>query len=62
VLHESFQNPRRDVEMPPYELTETGWGEFDIVVVLHFRVRWPAAGWYMICHPLHCSCRVCLCL
>ncbi|KAI3432436.1 hypothetical protein D9Q98_003989 [Chlorella vulgaris] len=37
VLHESFQNPRRDVEMPPYELTETGWGEFDIVVVLHFR-------------------------
>ncbi len=28
----------RDVEFPPYELTETGWGEFDIVVTLHFRV------------------------
>ncbi|PSC73245.1 transcription initiation factor TFIID subunit 14b [Micractinium conductrix] len=37
VLHESFQNPKRDVEVPPYELTEVGWGEFDIIVVLHFK-------------------------
>lgn len=37
VLHESFTNPKRDVEFPPYELTEVGWGEFDIVVTVHFR-------------------------
>lgn len=39
MLHESFQNPERDVAAPPYELTEVGWGEFDIIVRLHFRVR-----------------------
>ncbi len=37
-LHESFQNPKRDIEFPPYELTEVGWGEFDIVITLHFQV------------------------
>ncbi|PRW61190.1 transcription initiation factor TFIID subunit 14b [Chlorella sorokiniana] len=37
VLHESFTNPKRDVEVPPYELTEVGWGEFDIIVTVHFR-------------------------
>lgn len=35
-LHSSFENPNRDVSHPPYELTESGWGEFDIVVRLHF--------------------------
>ena len=38
-LHESFTVPKRDIEFPPYELTEVGWGEFDIVVTLHFHVR-----------------------
>lgn len=37
VLHESFTNPKRDIEFPPYELTEVGWGEFDIIVTLHFK-------------------------
>mmetsp|Transcript_14239 Transcript_14239/g.40357 ORF Transcript_14239/g.40357 Transcript_14239/m.40357 type:complete len:214 (-) Transcript_14239:263-904(-) len=36
-LHASFPNPIRTVEKPPYELTETGWGEFEIGVQLHFR-------------------------
>jgi hypothetical protein len=36
ALHPSFTNPDRDVEFPPYELTECGWGEFDITVRLHF--------------------------
>ena len=36
VLHESFQNPSRDLEFAPYEVTETGWGEFDIIIRLHF--------------------------
>lgn len=34
-LHESFAKPVRIVEQPPFELTETGWGEFDIAVTLH---------------------------
>ncbi|KAF8058402.1 TAF14B [Scenedesmus sp. PABB004] len=35
-LHTSFQVPVRHVEAPPFEVTETGWGEFEIGVVLHF--------------------------
>ncbi|XP_063378483.1 YEATS domain-containing protein 4 [Cydia fagiglandana] len=35
-LHESYANPNRIVTKPPYELTETGWGEFEIVIKLHF--------------------------
>ncbi|KAK2078780.1 hypothetical protein QBZ16_003620 [Prototheca wickerhamii] len=31
-LHSSFANPRRDIEFQPYELTEVGWGEFDIII------------------------------
>ena len=33
-LHVSFQNPSRTIEKPPFELTETGWGEFEIGVVV----------------------------
>lgn len=35
-LHESFPNPNREVKAPPFELQETGWGEFDILIELHF--------------------------
>ncbi|GLV32479.1 Gas41 [Carabus blaptoides fortunei] len=35
-LHESYANPNRVVNKPPYELTETGWGEFEIVIKIHF--------------------------
>ncbi|KOB72926.1 YEATS domain containing protein 4 [Operophtera brumata] len=35
-LHESYANPNRILTKPPYELTETGWGEFEIVIKLHF--------------------------
>ncbi|EFN79787.1 YEATS domain-containing protein 4 [Harpegnathos saltator] len=35
-LHESYNNPNRIVMKPPYELTETGWGEFDIVIKIYF--------------------------
>jgi YEATS domain-containing protein 4 len=35
-LHSSFPDPIRDVTQQPFELTEAGWGEFDIVVRLHF--------------------------
>ncbi|XP_059483906.1 YEATS domain-containing protein 4 [Neocloeon triangulifer] len=35
-LHESYPNPSRVVVRPPYEVTETGWGEFEITIKIHF--------------------------
>ncbi|XP_055548000.1 YEATS domain-containing protein 4 [Wyeomyia smithii] len=35
-LHESYVNPNRVVTKPPFEVTETGWGEFEIVIKVHF--------------------------
>lgn len=35
-LHSSFNNPTRVVDNPPFELSESGWGEFEIVMTLHF--------------------------
>ncbi|KAK5671395.1 NuA4 histone H4 acetyltransferase complex and the SWR1 complex subunit [Batrachochytrium dendrobatidis] len=31
-LHESFESPNRVFEAPPYEVNETGWGEFEIMI------------------------------
>ncbi|KAL0365617.1 UNVERIFIED_CONTAM: Transcription initiation factor TFIID subunitb [Sesamum angustifolium] len=35
-LHSSFNNPTRIVDSPPFELSECGWGEFEIAITLHF--------------------------
>lgn len=35
-LHESYANQNRIVVKPPYEITETGWGEFEFVIKIHF--------------------------
>lgn len=35
-LHESYTNQNRIVVKPPYEISETGWGEFEIVIKIHF--------------------------
>ncbi|XWS33849.1 hypothetical protein CRYUN_Cryun22dG0118400 [Craigia yunnanensis] len=35
-VHPSFNNPVRIVESPPFELSECGWGEFEIVISLFF--------------------------
>ncbi len=32
-LHESFEQPVRVVRQPPFEVTEVGWGEFEIRMV-----------------------------
>eukprot|EP01101_Sappina_pedata_P000363 TRINITY_DN10388_c0_g1_i1.p1 TRINITY_DN10388_c0_g1~~TRINITY_DN10388_c0_g1_i1.p1 ORF type:complete len:221 (+),score=53.07 TRINITY_DN10388_c0_g1_i1:60-665(+) len=36
TLHSSFEKPKRAVEAPPYEITETGWGEFQIAMRIYF--------------------------
>ena len=36
-LHDSYSNPNRTVTKPPYEVTETGWGEFEIVIKIYFQ-------------------------
>lgn len=35
-LHDTYDTPVRAVEHPPYQVTETGWGEFEIVIKIHF--------------------------
>lgn len=35
-LHETYENPVRSVEAPPYQVTATGWGEFEIIIKIHF--------------------------
>ena len=35
-LHETYAQSLRTVEAPPFEVTETGWGEFEIQIKLYF--------------------------
>ncbi|KAF9968781.1 NuA4 histone H4 acetyltransferase complex and the SWR1 complex subunit [Mortierella alpina] len=40
-LHDTYDNPTRVIEKPPFEVTETGWGEFDLIIKIHFN---PVSG------------------
>lgn len=35
-LHDTYHNPSRSIESPPFEVTETGWGEFEITLRVFF--------------------------
>lgn len=35
-LHSSFSPPVRVMEEPPFEVTEFGWGEFEVTIRVHF--------------------------
>ncbi|PPQ67572.1 hypothetical protein CVT25_012066 [Psilocybe cyanescens] len=35
-LHDTYPNPSRNVDKAPFELTETGWGEFEIQIRITF--------------------------
>ncbi|OMJ17393.1 Protein AF-9, partial [Smittium culicis] len=35
-LHDTFPSPVRFVKRPPYVVSEKGWGEFELVIVIHF--------------------------
>ena len=43
-LHPSFEESERTLGEPPFEVTETGWGEFDVGVTLTFREDARAGG------------------
>lgn len=36
-LHDTIKNPLRTVEEPPFEITETGWGEFEVIIKVFFQ-------------------------
>ncbi len=35
-LHETYTNSLRTIEAPPFEVNETGWGEFEVQIKLYF--------------------------
>ncbi|KAM7250425.1 hypothetical protein ACFE04_022308 [Oxalis oulophora] len=35
-LHPSFNNPTRVVQLPPFELSAIGWGEFQLGITIYF--------------------------
>lgn len=35
-LHETYPNSTRTIEHPPFEVSETGWGEFEIIIKIFF--------------------------
>ncbi|KAI0720382.1 yeats family protein [Cerioporus squamosus] len=35
-LHDTYPNPNRNVDKPPFEVSETGWGEFEITIRINF--------------------------
>jgi hypothetical protein len=38
-LHETFQQPHRTITVPPFEVAEAGWGEFEIIVHVSGRMQ-----------------------
>ncbi|SPO22556.1 probable Protein AF-9 homolog [Ustilago trichophora] len=35
-LHDTYPQPTRNIDKPPYHVTETGWGEFEIQIKIFF--------------------------
>lgn len=35
-LHDSYAEPNRICLEPPYKVTESGWGEFEVIIKIHF--------------------------
>ncbi|KAI5308823.1 NuA4 histone H4 acetyltransferase complex and the SWR1 complex subunit [Ascosphaera atra] len=54
-LHETYAQAVRTIEQPPFEVSETGWGEFEIQVKLYFvpeSMEKPQTLWHTLkLHP-----------
>ncbi|KAL4908920.1 hypothetical protein BDW74DRAFT_74889 [Aspergillus multicolor] len=54
-LHETYVQNVRTIEQPPYEVTETGWGEFEIQIKIYFvpeSMEKPQTLWHALkLHP-----------
>ncbi|PGH21624.1 hypothetical protein AJ80_03057 [Polytolypa hystricis UAMH7299] len=54
-LHETYAQSVRTIESPPFEVTETGWGEFEIQIKLYFvpeSTEKPQTVWHSLkLHP-----------
>lgn len=37
ILHDSFSNNVRTIDKHPFVLEESGWGQFEILVKIHFK-------------------------
>ncbi|KAA8496506.1 Transcription initiation factor TFIID subunit 14b [Porphyridium purpureum] len=50
VLHETLQPPVRIVREPPYEIEDYGWGEFEVIIRIHFKdkLEKPADMYHML--------------
>ncbi|KAI9099971.1 yeats family-domain-containing protein [Phlyctochytrium arcticum] len=51
-LHDSFENPLRMIEEPPFEVHETGWGEFDIPIKIFVHDDLDGAKFIQLHHTL----------
>lgn len=51
ILHESFQNPKRKITKPPFEVSESGWGEFEIIIKI-FCIDQPEDAFFVLTHYL----------
>eukprot|EP00126_Sphaerothecum_destruens_P002267 Sdes_comp15702_c0_seq2m4736 len=36
-LHSSFPEPHRKIHSPPFKISEQGWGEFEMEIIIHFK-------------------------
>jgi YEATS domain-containing protein 4 len=54
-LHDTYANSVRMIESPPFEVEETGWGEFEIAIKFYFvpeSTEKPATIWHALkLHP-----------
>lgn len=54
-LHETYPNSLRTIESPPFEVTETGWGEFEVQIKMYFvpeAAEKPQTIWHFLrLHP-----------
>lgn len=52
-IHETFMNPTRIVEKPPFEVEEVGWGEFTVQGKIYFTDTHEKPAYFILFLKLH---------